>query len=156
MIVVCMAALLRGGWEEKVLAGSYLAACVASLAVETRPWTGPQGPLIAIDAAVLGVAVLVVLRSSKVWPIVAAAFQVLNVGAHLAYIAAEGRLGVAGYLTALAVWSYGTVGAIAWGVSAHLRSKPTAMTIPPDARRSGRRVGVGPVPPGHDPPATGA
>ncbi|WP_163234002.1 hypothetical protein [Caulobacter rhizosphaerae] len=115
MIIICMAALLRGGWEEKVLGAAYMAACMASLAVEERPWVGPQGLVIAIDAIVLALAVGVVLRSSKGWPIVAAAFQVLTVGAHLAFVAAHGRLGAAGYLTVLALWSYGTVAAIAWG-----------------------------------------
>jgi len=138
MIIVCMAALLRGDWEEKVLGGSYLAACLASLAVEVRPWTGPQGPVIAIDAIVLGVSVAVVLRSKKAWPVIAAAFQVLTVGAHLAFVAAEGRLGAAGYLTVLAVWSYGTVGAIAWGASAHFTLAPSSTLEPVDQEASGR------------------
>ena len=115
MVLVCVAALIRGRWEEKVLGAVYLAACMASLAVEKRPWTGPQGAVIAIDAVVLGVSVAVVLGSEKLWPILAAAFQVLTVGAHLAFIAAEGRLGAAGYLTVLALWSYGTIACIAWG-----------------------------------------
>jgi hypothetical protein len=115
MIAICVAALLRGGWEAKVLGASYMAACMASLAVEQRPWVGPQGAIIAIDALVLAVAIGVVSRSRKLWPIIAAAFQVLTLGAHLAFVAAGGRLGAAGYLTVLAVWSYGTVAAIAWG-----------------------------------------
>lgn len=119
LMTVCAAALVVGAWEEKFLGGCYLAACVASLAVEQRPWTGPQGPIIGIDALMLGAAVATVVRSAKLWPILAAAFQVLTVGAHLAFVLAQGRLGAAGYLTVLAVWSYGTVGAIALGLATH-------------------------------------
>lgn len=121
MVLVCVAALIRGRWEEKVLGAVYLAACMASMAVEKRPWTGPQGGVIAIDAVVLGVSVAVVLGSEKLWPILAAAFQVLTVGAHLAFIGAEGRLGAAGYLTVLALWSYGTIACIAWGAGSQGR-----------------------------------
>lgn len=121
MVLVCVAALIRGRWEEKVLGAVYLAACMASLAVEKRPWTGPQGAVIAIDAVVLGVSVAVVLGSEKLWPVLAAAFQVLTVGAHLAFITAEGRLGAAGYLTVLALWSYGMIACIAWGAGSQGR-----------------------------------
>lgn len=120
MVGVCLAAILRGGWEEKLLGAAYLAACLASLAVEKRPWTGPQGAVIAIDAIMLALAIGVVLATEKPWPIVAAGFQVLTVGAHMAFLAADGKLGATGYLTVLALWSYGTVGCIAWGTLALL------------------------------------
>jgi len=135
MVVVCIAALVRGAWEEKLLAAVYLGACMASLAVEQRPWTGPQGAVVAIDAVVLATALGIVLVSTKTWPILAAAFQVLTLGAHLAFVAAEGRLGPAGYLTVLALWSYGTVGCIAWGAAL---AAPIGLTL---------RTGPSPVPP---------
>lgn len=122
MLVVCTGALLLGEWEEKLLGGVYMAACMASLAVEQRPWSGPQGAVIAIDAVMICIAVGTALGSSKIWPIFAAAFQVLTLGAHLSFILAEGRLGEAGYLTVLAVWSYGMVIAIAVGVTSHWSS----------------------------------
>lgn len=128
MVLVCVGALVRGRWEEQVLGAAYLAACMASLAVEKRPWTGPQGAVIAIDVLVLGVSVAVVLGSQKLWPVLTAAFQVLTVGAHLAFIAAEGRLGAAGYLTVLALWSYGTIACIAWGAGSQRRS-PIALNL---------------------------
>lgn len=116
MLAVCTMALVRGRWEEKLLGGAYLAACMLSLAVERRPWSGPQGAIIAIDALVLLIAIAVAINSAKVWPILAAAFQVLTVGAHLAFLAAPGRLGPVGYLTALAVWSYGMVACLSWSL----------------------------------------
>ncbi len=121
MVVVCITALVRGGWEEKVMGAIYLAACMASLAVERRPWTGPQGAVIAIDGLVLIAALAVVVASHKLWPIVAAGFQVLTVGAHLAFLAADGRLGAPGYLTVLALWSYGTVACLVWGAGSGLQ-----------------------------------
>ena len=127
MVVICVTALVRGGWEERIIGAVYLAACMASLAVEQRPWTGPQGAVIAIDGLVLAAALGVVLGSEKLWPIVAAGFQVLTVGAHLAFVAAEGRLGAAGYLTVLAVWSWGTVACIAWGAGSGLPLPMPAM-----------------------------
>lgn len=116
MVAVCVAALLRGDWEEKVTGGIYLAACLTSLAVEQRPWVGPQGAVILIDAVVLVSATIVAMGSSKLWPIFAAALQVLTFGAHLAFILAQGRLGVVGYLTVLALWSYGTIACLSWGL----------------------------------------
>lgn len=115
MLVVCIAALIRGGWEERLLGAIYMGACMASLAVEKRPWTGPQGAIVAIDAMVLAGSIGIALVSHKLWPIGAAAFQLLTMGAHLAFITAEGRLSAAGYLTVLIVWSYGTIGCLACG-----------------------------------------
>lgn len=115
MMVICLAALVRGGWEERLFGALYMSACMASLAVEKRPWTGPQGAIVAIDAIVLFAAVGIALGSGKLWPIGAAAFQVLTLGAHLAFIAAEGRLSAVGYLTVLVVWSYGTIVCLASG-----------------------------------------
>lgn len=146
MVLVCMAALLRGGWEEKLLGAVYLAACMASLAVEKRPWTGPQDAVIAIDALVLGTAVAVVLGSRKLWPIVAAAFQVLTVGAHLAFVSANGTLGAAGYLTVLAMWSYGTVGCIAWGTGSFFPiPSPFRVLARPPTPCGAAAISIGPM-----------
>lgn len=120
MMVICIAALARGGWEERLFGAVYMGACVASLAVEKRPWTGPQGAIIAIDAIVLTLALAVVVLSRKLWPVGAAAFQVLTLGAHLAFVVAQGRLSAAGYLTVLVVWSYGTLFCLASGVAPRL------------------------------------
>ncbi|WP_062098342.1 hypothetical protein [Caulobacter sp. CCH5-E12] len=144
MVVACVAALVRGRWEERLLGATYLAACMASLAVEKRPWTGPQGAVIAIDAIVLALAIGVVLGSRKLWPVIAAAFQVLTVGAHLAFIGAEGRLGAAGYLTVLAVWSYGMVGCLAWGAGSQL---PLPERLRPRSLRKGYEVHGAPAAP---------
>jgi hypothetical protein len=122
MMVICVAALVRGEWEERLFGALYMSACMASLAVEKRPWTGPQGAIVAIDAIVLFGAVGIAFVSGKLWPIGAAAFQVLTLGAHLAFIAADGRLSAVGYLTVLIVWSYGTIACLACGVGSHLRA----------------------------------
>jgi hypothetical protein len=121
MMAICIAALLRGDWEERGFGAIYLGACIASLAVEERPWTGPQGAIVAIDALVLVAAVAIAVVSGKLWPIGAAAFQVLTLGAHLAFIAAQGRLGAVGYLTVLVVWSYGTIACLACGAGSPFR-----------------------------------
>jgi hypothetical protein len=116
MLAVCSSALVYGAWEERLLGGLYLAACVASLAAESRPWSGPQWAITATDAVMLIVSIVVVLLSVKAWPILTAALQVLTLGAHVSFALAKGGLGVNGYLTALALWSYGTVACIAYGV----------------------------------------
>jgi hypothetical protein len=116
MTAACVSALVVGAWEERLLGGLYLAACVASLAAESRPWAGPQWAITAIDAIMLLASIAVVLASTKAWPIVAAALQVLTMGAHVSFALAKGGLGTNGYLTVLAVWSYGAVGCIAYGV----------------------------------------
>lgn len=120
MLAVCVAALVRGDGEERLFGAVYLGACVASLAVEKRPWTGLQDAIVVIDALVLAVAVGIVLASRKLWPIGAAAFQILTLAAHLAFMFAEGRLSIPGYLTVLLVWSYGTVGCLACGLRPRL------------------------------------
>lgn len=122
MMAICIAALVRGGWEERLFGAIYMGACMASLAVEKRPWTGPQEAIVAIDAIVLASAVAIVLVSQKLWPIGAAAFQLLTLGAHLAFIAAEGRLSAVGYLTVLIVWSYGTIACLACGAGSPFRA----------------------------------
>lgn len=122
MMAVCVAALVRGGWEERVFGALYMGACMASLAVEKRPWTGPQDAVVAIDAIVLVGTVGIALVSTKLWPIGAAACQVLTLGAHLAFIAANGRLSAVGYLTVLVVWSYGTIACLACGAGSLFRT----------------------------------
>lgn len=121
MMAICVAALIRGGWEERLFGAIYMGACMASLAVEKRPWTGPQEAIVAIDALVLAAAVAIALASGKLWPIGAAAFQVLTMGAHLAFIVAQGRLNAVGYLTVLIVWSYGTIACLACGAGSPFR-----------------------------------
>lgn len=124
MTPVCGMALVLGGWEARVLGGLYMAACLLSLAAEHQPWSGPQWAITAIDAAYLAVSIAVVGRSTKAWPILVAAMQLLTIGAHLAFVLAKGRLGVDGYLTVLALWSYGIVGCLAHGLA---RSSPIAV-----------------------------
>lgn len=117
MIAICGAALLKGDWETRVLGGFYMAACLLSLAAERQPWSGPQWVITTIDAAYGLVSIVVVVRSRKAWPVVVAAMQLLTLGAHLAFVLAKGKLGVDGYLTVLALWSYGIIGCIAFGLA---------------------------------------
>lgn len=109
MTLVCLACVVIGQWEERVLGGLYGLACWASLAAASRFWREPQWTVGAIDLIYFLLAATVVWRSSKAWPIWTGAMQLLTLTTHLAYWLSEHRFGADAYLTVLGLWSYGIV-----------------------------------------------
>ncbi len=106
MIAVAGLAAWRGRWEERTIAfGMVVDSLAANVFQNTHDWTAPQWADLAIDGGYLIVMVWVALRSNRMWPLFAAAFQLIDVAIYLAFIA-DGRVGALAPYFAIAIWSY--------------------------------------------------
>jgi hypothetical protein len=75
---------------------------------------GPQWAVAWLDVILLGVFVVMALRWRRIWLIVACATQLLTAATHFTSIL-DPRLFALAIITAYYVWSYATLGALAWG-----------------------------------------
>ena len=106
MIGVAGLAVWRGRWEERTIAlGMVVDSLAASIFQNTQDWTAPQWADLTIDVAYLILMVWVALTSRRVWPLFAAAFQLIDVAVYLAFIA-DRRVGAFAPYYAIVVWSY--------------------------------------------------
>lgn len=114
VIATCILAIWRGGDEERLGAGSILAAWALSM-VAYR-WQGGQleWGIAIVDVALLVALGWLALRSARYWPIFAAGFHLLALATHLARGLDTGVSGWA-YITAEIIWGYLVVFAIAYG-----------------------------------------
>ncbi len=115
MLLVSGFALWRGGWPERVASvANLLAWLVSPFAENGRDWVDPQWGLLAVDAAFLGVLLVLALRTDRTWLLWACAFQLLGVVTHGAMMA-DRSVGAWAYLTASVIWSYLVLAALAVG-----------------------------------------
>lgn len=129
MALVCMRGVWLGAWETRLLAGCYAAASLASLAAVRPPWARPQWGVAAIDLAFFLLAVVVIFRSRRLWPVLIGAAQLLVLATHGAFAAAGGHLGADAYFTVLAVWTYAIILCLAgatWDDRRGARRQPPA------------------------------
>lgn len=106
MFAVSAFALWRGGRTERIVAVANIAAWLATIVVQNRHnWLDPQWGVFAVDAAFLLLLLWCVVRSSRLWILPAAAFQLLAVVTHAAILADDGVRAWT-YMTALILWSY--------------------------------------------------
>ena len=83
-----------------------IVAWIATIVVQNRhDWLAPQWGVLAVDVAFLLLLLWFVVRSSRLWILPAAAFQLLAVVTHAAILADDGLRAWA-YVTALILWSY--------------------------------------------------
>jgi hypothetical protein len=129
MITVWGLAQWRGRDEERLAAGSALAAWAVGMVVaRARSDNNPQDTewgILPIDITVLGVLLWIVLRTRRRWPVVAAALQLLAVATYFvrpAYPIVGGWT----YVTVQLLWSYLLLVAIGYG----------AWTAPRDVKRA--------------------
>ncbi|MDE2488318.1 MAG: hypothetical protein KGO51_13065 [Alphaproteobacteria bacterium] len=103
-LIVCGAALWKGGRDERVVAvGLLLSWAVSYLSlIQRRP--GTQWGEFAADALLLALLGVVALRSRRYWPLAAAAFQLLAVVTHAATLV-DRHLGAWAYITANVIWT---------------------------------------------------
>lgn len=115
MVAVCVFALWQGDQPERVGAGSYLLAWLATLVfqddVDLFSW---QPLLMAIDFLVLLIFIGLAWKSRKIWPVWAAGFQVLSLMSYLIQLVDE-RLPSWSYLTIVNLASYGILVSLAIG-----------------------------------------
>jgi hypothetical protein len=106
MFAVAGLAAWRGKWEERTIAfGMVIDSLATNVFQNTRDWHAPQWADLAIDGAYLIVMVWVALKSNRLWPLWAAAFQLIDVAIYLAFIA-DGRVGALAPFAAIEIWSY--------------------------------------------------
>lgn len=121
MFAVSAFALWRGGRTERAVAVANIIAWLATIAAQNRHnWLDPQWGMFAVDVGFLLLLLWFVVRSSRLWILPAAAFQLLAVVTHAAILADEGVRAWA-YMTALILWSYMVLITLAVGTFAYWR-----------------------------------
>lgn len=113
--LMAVAALLRGSPSLRVMVLTYLVASVASLFVtKHNGWSNPQLGLLLVDALTALVFFGVLLRSDKIWVMVANGGQWLIVVVHLVRLFGGAGRG-AGYATLLLILSWLVLATLAFG-----------------------------------------
>jgi hypothetical protein len=115
MLTVCLYALWKGDRPAKIAGGVIALAWIGSLLLQDRGHIlNPQWAVAWLDVVLLGVFVVMALRWRRIWLIVACATQLLTAATHFTSIL-DPRLFALAIITAYYVWSYATLGALAWG-----------------------------------------
>jgi hypothetical protein len=128
---LCVAALLKGGWEERVVAIGLAVNVALTVALRDTHWPRVQWAGFALDLGLFALILAVALRSSKFWPLWAAAFALLNTVTHLA-AAADRKIDAWAYLTAIIIWTYALMISLTLGVRNNARAKRHAEGAAPD------------------------
>ncbi len=106
MVAVAGLAAWRGKWEERTIAFAMVIDSLATNVFQnTHDWSAPQWADLVIDASYLVLMVWVALKSNRVWPLFAAAFQLIDVAIYLAFVV-DGRVGALAPFFAIEIWSY--------------------------------------------------
>ncbi len=114
-IAVCAGAFWKGDREEQLAAGALLLSTAITLATRDVNWIGTQWGAFIPDVALLGLLVVMSLRTSRYWPLAAAAFQLLCVLTHVARMTDPGVRAWA-YATGQVIWSQAVFWALGVGV----------------------------------------
>ncbi len=124
MWAVCLYAFFRGGWAERVTAGSILIATYVTVLVLSPlavRYQFVELPVMAVDTIVLLVLVGISLKSEKFWPLWLTAMQGLTILSHLApYVP---HVLPWAYGNAVAVWIYPMLIVLAFAVHFHHRNR---------------------------------
>jgi hypothetical protein len=104
-VLVCGGALWKGDWEERLTATVLLANFAISLFMRDNSWPRFQATAFVADLATLGFFLGVALRSTKFWPMGAAAFQLLATLTHVAKMM-DPLLHQWAYFTAIIIWTW--------------------------------------------------
>lgn len=117
-------------------AAGYLANWALSMVAYRGDSHDTQWGILAVDGGLLALYVYLALRTSRYWPLFAAAFQLLAVLTHIARALDTAVSGWA-YMTAGLVWSYlviATVGYGAWTAPYFAKHAPRQTMLPRDPR----------------------
>jgi hypothetical protein len=83
-VVVCGGAFWKGGREEQAAALGVLLSWLTTIVLRDPRWIGPQWGAFGADLALLALLTVLSIRTTRYWPLVAAAFQLLCVMTHVA------------------------------------------------------------------------
>lgn len=115
VVAVCAFAFLKGDEPERVAAGAYVLGWFASLlAQDDANLHSVQWGVFAIDVVMLVVLVALVWKSRRVWPVWAAACQLMVVTSHIMSIV-DLRPALAAFVTVVNMAGYGVLVALAVG-----------------------------------------
>lgn len=116
LMTVCALAVWRGRDDERLASAGFLAGWAMTLLVFRARSEETQWAVLAIDTALLGLLLLIALRSARFWPLMVAALQLLTVGVALSK-SLDTRISAWAYLTASLVFQYLALLAIGYGAA---------------------------------------
>lgn len=125
LFLCCLYAFLAGGRPERIGAGAYAVACLASHFLYAAPalkYRSVETGVFLVDVLVFAVFIALALRADRLWPIWVSALLGLGVLAHLGRLAGPGTMPWA-YQIVMSVWSYPILAIIAIGTFNHHRRK---------------------------------
>jgi hypothetical protein len=108
LLLICAYAFWRGRSDERIAAGTCLAASLIQILVispTAHRYSGVEVGVMAIDLAVLGVLIAIALQSSRFWPLWIAGLQLTTILGHILKAVQLSLLPIA-YAGALRFWSY--------------------------------------------------
>lgn len=114
LLFVCGLAVVRGGDDERLAAGGYLANWALSLVVFKDLSLDTQWGVFVADVALLVLYIWLAMRSGRYWPLFATGFHLLAVVTHFAH-ALYDVVGGWAYITAQLIWSYMVIATIGYG-----------------------------------------
>jgi hypothetical protein len=121
MAAVCLYALIKGGRPEKIAAVVIAVAWAASALLQDRIHIlSPQWAVAWLDVVLFVVLLGMALVWRRGWLMFASASQLLTAATHFTTLL-DPRLFALAIITAYYIWSYATLGALAWGT--HLAAR---------------------------------
>ena len=140
-VTVCGGAFWKGGRDEQHAAVGLMLSTLTTVFLSDRRWVGLQWSAFAADTCLLLLLTWIALRSSRYWPLPAAAFQLLCVGIHVARLVDPGVRAWA-YATGqviLSQWVFFAVGIGTINTWRASRLQPAASTPVPTAEPGATR-----------------
>jgi hypothetical protein len=122
LLCVALAAILKGGLEERIVVAGLLANIAVTVLLRIPSGRAVQWAGFAADVLFLLLIVVVALRSAKFWPLAAAAFQLLATITHVAKFV-DPNVNRWAYFTAIIIWTYALLIALGVGVWNSWRSR---------------------------------
>jgi hypothetical protein len=150
LLAVCLYAFAVGGSPERLGAGAYALACVAShflFSVPAIKFRSVETGVFFVDVLVFVAFAVLAVRANRFWPIWVSALLGLGVLAHLARWAGPDTIPWA-YQLVLSIWSYPILAIIAIGAFNHRRRRArlgTDKSWSSSFTPSGRRPPPGPT-----------
>jgi hypothetical protein len=132
LICVALAAMLKGGLEERITVGGLLANIAVTVVLRIPSGRDIQWAGFTADILFLLLLMIVALRSAKFWPLPAAAFQLLATITHVAKLV-DPNVNRWAYFTAIIIWTYALLTALGVGVWNSWRSSSYLANAGPDA-----------------------
>jgi hypothetical protein len=132
LLCVALAAMLKGGLEERIVVAGLLANIAATVLLRVPGGRHIQWPGFTADILFLVLLTVVALRSAKFWPLPAAAFQLLATITHIAKLV-DPNVNRWAYFTAIIIWTYALLIALGVGVWNSWRSSAYLANAGPGA-----------------------